>query len=68
MCGIVGIVGQLPVSERLVNALKHLEHRSYDSAGVATITEGALHRRRAAGRAAAAAPPASMRMKRSSSG
>ncbi|MFD2052246.1 hypothetical protein ACFSQT_03670 [Mesorhizobium calcicola] len=67
MCGIVGIVWQLPVSERLVNALKHLEHRSYDSAGVATITEapctaGAPR----AGRAAA--PPASMRMKPSSSG
>lgn len=50
MCGIVGIVGQQPVSERLVDALKRLEYRGYDSAGVATITEGALHRRRAQGK------------------
>ncbi|QPB24596.1 glutamine--fructose-6-phosphate transaminase (isomerizing) [Rhizobium sp. 007] len=50
MCGIVGIVGQQPVSERLVDALKRLEYRGYDSAGVATITEGALHRRRAEGK------------------
>ncbi|WP_085025212.1 glutamine--fructose-6-phosphate transaminase (isomerizing) [Ensifer aridi] len=50
MCGIVGIVGTEPVSERLVDALKRLEYRGYDSAGVATITEGALHRRRAEGK------------------
>ncbi|NGO54269.1 glutamine--fructose-6-phosphate transaminase (isomerizing) [Allomesorhizobium camelthorni] len=50
MCGIVGIVGQQPVSERLIDALKRLEYRGYDSAGVATITEGALHRRRAEGK------------------
>ncbi|WP_026614165.1 glutamine--fructose-6-phosphate transaminase (isomerizing) [Ensifer aridi] len=50
MCGIVGIVGTEPVSERLVDALKRLEYRGYDSAGVATITEGALHRRRAGGK------------------
>ncbi|WEX91713.1 glutamine--fructose-6-phosphate transaminase (isomerizing) (plasmid) [Sinorhizobium garamanticum] len=50
MCGIVGIVGKQPVSERLVDALKWLEYRGYDSAGVATITEGALHRRRAEGK------------------
>lgn len=50
MCGIVGIVGQQPVSERLVDALKRLEYRGYDSAGIATITEGTLHRRRAEGK------------------
>ncbi|MQW98377.1 glutamine--fructose-6-phosphate transaminase (isomerizing) [Sinorhizobium fredii] len=50
MCGIVGIVGQQPVSERLVDALKRLEYRGYDSAGVATIDGGALDRRRAEGK------------------
>ncbi|BCG97116.1 MULTISPECIES: glutamine--fructose-6-phosphate transaminase (isomerizing) [unclassified Mesorhizobium] len=50
MCGIVGIVGQQPVSERLVDALKRLEYRGYDSAGIATITDGTLHRRRAEGK------------------
>ncbi|MGO4621364.1 glutamine--fructose-6-phosphate transaminase (isomerizing) [Ensifer sp. 2TAB8] len=50
MCGIVGIVGNQPVSERLVDALKRLEYRGYDSAGVATITGGALERRRAEGK------------------
>jgi len=50
MCGIVGIVGNQPVSERLVDALKRLEYRGYDSAGVATINGGALERRRAEGK------------------
>ncbi|CCV02922.1 L-glutamine:D-fructose-6-phosphate aminotransferase [Mesorhizobium metallidurans STM 2683] len=50
MCGIVGIVGHQPVSDRLVDALKRLEYRGYDSAGVATITEGSLHCRRAKGK------------------
>ncbi|UVC15138.1 glutamine--fructose-6-phosphate transaminase (isomerizing) [Mesorhizobium onobrychidis] len=50
MCGIVGIVGHQPVSERLVGALKRLEYRGYDSAGVATIAEGSLHCRRAKGK------------------
>uniref|UniRef100_UPI0005666B42 isomerizing glutamine--fructose-6-phosphate transaminase n=1 Tax=Rhizobium fredii TaxID=380 RepID=UPI0005666B42 len=50
MCGIVGIVGQQPVSERLVDALKRLEDRGYDSAGGATIDGGALDRRRAEGK------------------
>ncbi|WP_085032530.1 glutamine--fructose-6-phosphate transaminase (isomerizing) [Ensifer aridi] len=50
MCGIVGIVGNQPVSERLVNALRRLEYRGYDSAGVATIEGGALRRRRAEGK------------------
>ncbi|MDX0009230.1 glutamine--fructose-6-phosphate transaminase (isomerizing) [Sinorhizobium meliloti] len=50
MCGIVGIVGRQPVSERLVEALKRLEYRGYDSAGVATIDAGTLKRRRAEGK------------------
>ncbi|CAN7401718.1 glutamine--fructose-6-phosphate transaminase (isomerizing) [Pararhizobium sp. LjRoot235] len=50
MCGIVGIVGNQPVSERLVDALKRLEYRGYDSAGVATIHDGVLDRRRAEGK------------------
>ncbi|OOO33343.1 glutamine--fructose-6-phosphate aminotransferase, partial [Agrobacterium sp. YIC 4121] len=50
MCGIVGIVGTQPVAERLVDALKRLEYRGYDSAGVATIDNGAMDRRRAEGK------------------
>ncbi|MEO5808283.1 glutamine--fructose-6-phosphate transaminase (isomerizing) [Devosia sp.] len=50
MCGIVGIVGVGPVAGRLVDALKRLEYRGYDSAGVATIEHGAISRRRAEGK------------------
>ncbi|MBD9372264.1 glutamine--fructose-6-phosphate transaminase (isomerizing) [Rhizobium sp. ARZ01] len=50
MCGIVGIVGSEPVAGRLVEALKRLEYRGYDSAGVATIRDGRLERRRAEGK------------------
>lgn len=50
MCGIVGIVGNQPVAGRLVDALKRLEYRGYDSAGVATIIDGKLERRRAEGK------------------
>ncbi|KEQ05931.1 glutamine--fructose-6-phosphate transaminase (isomerizing) [Pseudorhizobium pelagicum] len=50
MCGIVGIVGKEPVAERLVDALRRLEYRGYDSAGVATIHDGVLKRRRAEGK------------------
>ncbi len=50
MCGIVGIVGTQPVAGRLVEALKRLEYRGYDSAGVATILDGRLDRRRAEGK------------------
>ena len=50
MCGIVGIVGTEPVAERLVDALARLEYRGYDAAGVATVTEGKLARRRAEGK------------------
>ena len=50
MCGIVGIVGDAPVAGRLVDALKRLEYRGYDSAGVATLEGGAIARRRAEGK------------------
>ncbi|MBS4084235.1 MAG: glutamine--fructose-6-phosphate transaminase (isomerizing) [Rhizobiales bacterium] len=50
MCGIVGILGKTPVAPQLVEALKLLEYRGYDSAGVATLEGGALTRRRAEGK------------------
>ena len=50
MCGIVGIVGQQDVAPLLVDALKRLEYRGYDSAGVATVQGGRLDRRRAEGK------------------
>ncbi len=50
MCGIVGILGQGPVAGSLVDALKRLEYRGYDSAGIATLEGGKLERRRAEGK------------------
>jgi len=50
MCGIVGILGREPVAEEIVEALKRLEYRGYDSAGVATLEGGHLTRRRAEGK------------------
>ncbi|WOH78284.1 glutamine--fructose-6-phosphate transaminase (isomerizing) [Bradyrhizobium sp. BEA-2-5] len=50
MCGIVGILGREPVAEQLVDSLKRLEYRGYDSAGVATLENGGLARRRAEGK------------------
>ena len=50
MCGIVGILGKSSVSNNLVDALRRLEYRGYDSAGIATIEAGALDRRRAEGK------------------
>ena len=50
MCGIVGIVGHMPVAPLIVDALKRLEYRGYDSAGVATVEGGRLARRRAEGK------------------
>jgi glucosamine--fructose-6-phosphate aminotransferase (isomerizing) len=50
MCGIVGIIGTEPVATRLVDALRRLEYRGYDSAGVATLESGAIMRRRAEGK------------------
>ena len=50
MCGIIGIVGKAPVTERLVDSLKRLEYRGYDSAGVAAVVKGKVERRRAQGK------------------
>jgi len=50
MCGIVGILGHGPVAEQLVDSLKRLEYRGYDSAGVATLEGEHLERRRAEGK------------------
>jgi glutamine---fructose-6-phosphate transaminase (isomerizing) len=50
MCGIVGILGREPVAEQLVDSLKRLEYRGYDSAGIATLEGRTLQRRRAEGK------------------
>ena len=50
MCGIVGILGQHQAAPILVEALRRLEYRGYDSAGIATVNDGALDRRRAVGK------------------
>jgi glucosamine--fructose-6-phosphate aminotransferase (isomerizing) len=50
MCGIIGIIGVEPVAGRLVEALRRLEYRGYDSAGVATLDDGRISRRRAEGK------------------
>jgi glucosamine--fructose-6-phosphate aminotransferase (isomerizing) len=50
MCGIIGIVGDKPVSGRLIESLRRLEYRGYDSAGVAGVVDGHIERRRAEGK------------------
>ncbi|WP_298842186.1 glutamine--fructose-6-phosphate transaminase (isomerizing) [uncultured Roseobacter sp.] len=50
MCGIVGVLGGHEVAPILVEALKRLEYRGYDSAGIATVSDGVLDRRRAVGK------------------
>ncbi|MGD1888813.1 MAG: glutamine--fructose-6-phosphate transaminase (isomerizing) [Cohaesibacteraceae bacterium] len=50
MCGIVGILGTAPVADDIVDALRRLEYRGYDSAGIATLESGALSRVRAEGK------------------
>jgi glucosamine--fructose-6-phosphate aminotransferase (isomerizing) len=50
MCGIVGILGRGPVADQIVDSLKRLEYRGYDSAGVATLEGDHLDRRRAEGK------------------
>ena len=50
MCGIVGIIGRQPAAPLLLEALKRLEYRGYDSAGVATLVDGRIERRRAEGK------------------
>jgi glucosamine--fructose-6-phosphate aminotransferase (isomerizing) len=50
MCGIIGILSSAPVSARLIEGLRRLEYRGYDSSGIATIHDGVLDRRRASGK------------------
>ena len=50
MCGIVGVVGRKPVAPVLMDGLKRLEYRGYDSAGMATLADGGIDRRRAEGK------------------
>jgi glucosamine--fructose-6-phosphate aminotransferase (isomerizing) len=50
MCGIVGILGKEPVADRLLDGLKRLEYRGYDSAGICTVHDGDFDRRRAPGK------------------
>ena len=50
MCGIIGVLGEHEVAPILVEALKRLEYRGYDSAGIATVNDGHLDRRRAVGK------------------
>jgi glutamine---fructose-6-phosphate transaminase (isomerizing) len=50
MCGIIGIIGREAPAPQLIDALKRLEYRGYDSAGVATLENGKLTRRRAEGK------------------
>ncbi len=50
MCGIIGIVGTSTAAPRLIDSLKRLEYRGYDSAGLACIVDGAIERRRAPGK------------------
>ena len=52
MCGIIGILGNHEVGPLLVNALRRLEYRGYDSAGIATLNNGNLGRRRSLGKLA----------------
>ena len=53
MCGIIGILGQLDAAPRILDALKRLEYRGYDSAGLTTLLNGKPIRRRAVGKLSA---------------
>src|SRR3954471_9308258 len=50
MCGIIGIVGREAVTPRLMDGLRRLEYRGYDSAGICTIVDGKLERSRVEGK------------------
>src|ERR1700682_1893535 len=50
MCGIVGVIGNGPAAPLILDALRRLEYRGYDSAGIAALVNGRIERRRAAGK------------------
>ena len=50
MCGIIGIISTKEVSSRIVNSLKKLEYRGYDSAGIATLVDGNINEGKCEGR------------------
>lgn len=50
MCGIIGVLGNQPAVPIIIEALRRLEYRGYDSAGIATLENGTIHRRRAPGK------------------
>ena len=50
MCGIIGIIGRDDAAAQLLDALKRLEYRGYDSAGIATLVDSGIERRRAEGK------------------
>ena len=52
MCGIIGIVSNKPVSSNIISALKKLEYRGYDSAGISTIKNGNINEQKCSGRVA----------------
>ncbi len=52
MCGIIGIIAKKPVAAELIEGLRRLEYRGYDSAGIATLIDGRIERRRAEGKLA----------------
>jgi len=50
MCGIIGVIGKGDAAPLLLDGLKRLEYRGYDSAGIATLTKNGIERRRAEGK------------------
>ena len=50
MCGIIGVIGTRPAAPLILDALRRLEYRGYDSAGIATLVDGEIERRRAEGK------------------
>ena len=58
MCGIIGIIAKETVAAGLLEGLRRLEYRGYDSAGIATLVDGRIERRRAEGKLAQPRPAA----------